>query len=392
MTKAPPASRWWLDLGLIAAAFVILPYVMPGGSLDLNPLNFQRLPFHAGFVDLATTILAFALFALGFNLLFGHSGELSFGHAMFFGIGAYTCALFTKGFNVTGTLCGVGIGAFGLHHDPVNNLWIALGLSLGLAALWAWFLARLIVPRSSGIYYAMITLASAQVIYFLAFHCSELTGGEDGIQAIARPVLPGLPADWLSQSGGSHMYAFAAVVTFIAVALNYWILRSPFGSVLHALRENRQRARFLGYDANKYRVNAFVLSALFPAVGGVLWTYFNQAINPDAGSVDYSGRVVMMSLLGGIQTFVGPMLGAFVYWDIQNSASQATRYWPAALGAVFVIFVLAAPGGIAGLFEVVRRYGLITTLRRALSPEVRLETDLAEELPPVTDPADRAPS
>jgi branched-chain amino acid transport system permease protein len=380
MMKAPTVSKWWLQLALVAAAFVILPFVMPGGSLDLNPFYVQRLPFHAGFIDLATTILAFALFALGFNLLFGHSGELSFGHAMFFAIGAYTCALFTKGFNVSGTLCGVGIGSFQLHHDPVNNLWIALGLSLGLAALWAWFLARLIVPRSSGIYYAMITLASAQVIYFLAFHCSELSGGEDGIQAVARPPLPGLPADWLSQSGGLHMYVFAAVVTFIAVAFNYWVIRSPFGSVLHALRENRQRARFLGYDANKFRVNAFVLSALFPAIGGWLWTYFQQAINPDAGSVDYSGRVVMMSLLGGIHTFVGPMIGAFVYWDIQNSASQVNRYWPAALGAVFVIFVLAAPGGIVGLFEVVRRYGFMTALRRVFSKEVRLETDLAEEV------------
>jgi len=253
MMKAPPAAKWWIDLGLIAVAFVILPYLMPGGSLDLNPLTGHRFPFHAGFIDLATTVLAFSLFALGFNLLFGHSGELSFGHAMFFAIGAYVSALFSKGFNVTGTLCGVGIGGLQLHHDPINNLWISLVLSLGLAALYAWGLARLIVPRSSGIYYAMITLASAQVIYFLAFHCSELSGGEDGIQGVARPSLPGFPVDWLSQSGGLHMYIFAAVMTFIAIAFYYWIIRSPFGSVLHALRENRQRARFLGYDANKYR-------------------------------------------------------------------------------------------------------------------------------------------
>jgi len=370
MMKAPPAAKWWIDLGLIAAAFAILPFLMPGGSLDLNPFTGHRLPFHAGFVDLATTILAFSLLALGFNLLFGHSGELSFGHAMFFAIGAYVSALFSKGFNVTGTLCGVGIGSLQLHHDAVNNLWISLILSLGLAALSAWLLARLIVPRSSGIYYAMITLASAQVIYFLAFHCSELSGGEDGVQGVARPSLPGFPVDWLSQSGGLHMYLFAALITFVAVAFNYWVVRSPFGSVLHALRENRQRARFLGYDANKYRVNAFVLSALFPALGGWLWTYFQQAINPDAGSVDYSGRVVMMSLLGGIHSFVGPMIGAFVYWDIQNSASQVTRFWPAALGAVFVVFVLAAPEGINGLVESLR-----TALRRRSFNETARETE-----------------
>jgi ABC-type branched-subunit amino acid transport system permease subunit len=369
--KAPPASKWWLDLALMAAAFVILPYLMPGGSLDLNPLNFQRLPFHAGFVDLGTTILVFSLFAIGFNLLFGHSGELSFGHAMFFAWGCYATALFTKGFTVY-------IGTWSLHHDPANNLWIALALSLGLAALWAWLLARLIVPRSSGIYYSMITLAFAQVIFFVAFRWSDLTGGEDGIQAISRPPLPGLPPDWMHS--GTNMYVFTAVVTLIALAVNYWIVHSPFGSVLHAIRENKQRARFLGYDVNRYRVNAFVLSALFPAVGGWLWAYSIQAINPDAASVDYSGRVVMMSLLGGIHAFAGPILGAFVYWDLQNSAAQVTPYWAAAIGIVFVFFVLAAPGGIAGTFEVLRRYGIVMALRRTVSEQARLETDLAEEL------------
>ncbi len=357
--KPPPAPKWWLDLGLMAAAFVVLPFVMPGGSLDLNPLYFQRLPFHAGFIDLGTTVLAFSLFAVGFNLLFGHSGELSFGHAMFFAIGSYATALYTKGFTVY-------IGTSPLHHDPVSNLWIALILSLGLAALWAWILARLIVPRSSGIYYAMITLAFAQVIFFVAFRWSDLTGGEDGIQAISRPQLPGLPPDWMQS--GTNMYVFAAVAALIAIAVNYWIVHSPFGSVLHAIRENKQRARFLGYDVNRYRVNAFVLSALFPAVGGWLWVYFIQAINPDAASVDYSGRVVMMSLLGGIHAFIGPLLGAFVYWDLQNSVSQVTQYWPAAIGLVFVVFVLAAPDGIAGVFEVLRRYGIKMTMRRTVEP------------------------
>lgn len=368
--KPPAASKWWGDLGGIALGFVLLPFLMPGGSLDLNPLNLARFPLHVGFVDLATTILAFALFALGFNLLFGHTGELSFGHAMFFAIGAYATALYTKGFNVA-------IGSATWHHDPANNLWVALFLALGLAASWAWLLGRLIVPRSSGIYYAMITLAFAQVIYFMAFHWSDLTGGEDGIQAIARPQLPGLPADWMTS--GTNMYLFAAVATLLAVAANYWIVKSPFGSVLHAIRENKQRARFLGYDVNKYRVNAFVLSALFPAVGGWIWTYFQQAISPDAGSIDYSGRVVMMALLGGIGTFVGPMLGALVYWDIQNSVSQATKYWEAALGAVFVFVVLLAPGGIAGAFASLRGSGAVALIQRYLSPRARVETAVADD-------------
>ncbi len=362
-----------ITLGSIVAGFVLLPFLMPGGTLDLYPFAGARFPFHAGFIDLATTVVIFALFALGFNLLFGHTGELSFGHAMFFALGAYVTALYTKGFDVY-------LGPAHLVFAGAGNLLVALALSLGVTALWAWLLARLIVPRSSGIYFSMITMAFAQVIYFIAFRWSDMTGGEDGIQAIARPSLPGFPDSWLSDA--THFYIFAALVSFVAVALNFWIVYSPFGSVLHAIRENKQRARFLGYDVNKYRVNAFVLSALFPAIGGWLWTYFQQAINPDAGSIDYSGRVVMMSLLGGINTFAGPILGAFVYWDLQNRVSGLTKYWPAVIGAVFVFFVLVSPRGIGGAVEDLRRYGFAAAIRRIFSPRARLQTELADEVPP----------
>jgi branched-chain amino acid transport system permease protein len=367
-----------LTLLWVALAFVLLPYVMPGGTLDLNPFSGHHLPPQHGFVDLATTILIFGLFALGFNLLFGHTGELSFGHAMFFAIGAYTAALYTKGFSVA---------LFGhtFQHGPAGNAAVAIALALALVAVWSWLLARLIVPRSSGIYYSMITLAFAQVVYFVAYKWSDLTGGEDGIQAVSRPPLPGL-GEYL-QNNSEHMFAFTAVVTFAMVAAMYWILRSPFGSVLHAIRENKQRALFLGYDVDKFRVNAFVLSALFPAVAGCLWTYYQQSINPDAGSVIYSGNVVMMSLLGGIHTFVGPMLGAFVYWELQNNVSHVTKYWPAWIGAVFVVFVLVAPRGIWGGLEDIRHYGFGAALRRLFSREARVETEAAEEVPSLIEEA-----
>jgi branched-chain amino acid transport system permease protein len=343
-------------LGAVAFAFALLPFIMPGGSLDLNPFAGGRFPLHAGFVDLGTTILVFALFALGFNLLFGHMGELSFGHAMFFTLGAYVTGLYSNGFDTK-------IFGISMHHEPANNLWLALLLALAAAALWSWFLARLIVPRSSGIYYSMITLAFAQVVFFITYKWSDFTGGEDGIQAIARPNLPGLPAGWLSNNA-LHFFIFTAIVTLLAVAAMYWLLESPFGSVLHAIRENKQRARFLGYDVDKFRVNAFVLSALFPALAGWLWVFYQQSINPDAGSVDYSGRVVMMSLLGGINTFVGPMFGAFVYWELQNNFAHLTKYWEGVIGLVFAFFVLVAPRGIWGALEDVQHTGLRSVRRR----------------------------
>lgn len=366
----PVAGRPWLTLIAIAVAFVLLPFFMPGGTFDLYPFAGARLPLHAGFVDLASTVLVFALFALGFNLLFGHTGELSFGHAMFFALGAYSTALFTKGFDI---MLGPAHLAFAGSHNGLA----ALVVALAVVALWAWGLARIIVPRSSGIYYSMITLAFAQVIYFITFRWSDLTGGEDGLQGVSRPDIPGIPSGWFADS--THVYVFTAIVALLAVAANYWIVGSKFGSVLHAIRENKQRARFLGYDVNKYRVNVFVLSAIFPGVAGWLWAYFQQSINPDAGSIDYSGRVVMMSLLGGINTFVGPMIGAFVYWDLQNRVAGLSKYWPATIGIVFAFFVIVAPRGIGGGFEELRRYGIQAAFRRLFSRRARIQTELAEE-------------
>jgi ABC-type branched-subunit amino acid transport system permease subunit len=342
-----------------AIVFAILPFVA-----GANPFTGQ-----SGFIDIATTMLIFALFASGFNLLLGHTGELSFGHAMFFAIGAYITALYVKGYS---------FDAFGhtWTHAADNNAWIALLLSVIGVALWAIVVARLVVPRSSGVYYSMITLAFAQVIYFIAFKWSDLTGGEDGIQSIPRPALPGI-----TLQTSLRFYIFTAIVVFLALVVVYWLTVSPFGTVLHAIRENKIRARFLGYDVNKYRINAFVLSAIFPAIAGWLWTYYQQSINPDASSVEYSGNIVMMSMLGGVQTFFGPILGAIVYWELQNNISQITQYWPAWLGLVFVIVVLAGPRGIMGVLDDARQYGIAGLFSR----QTRDVVERDEERPPVDD-------
>lgn len=346
-----------------AVIFAVLPFVA-----GANPFTHQ-----SGFVDIATTMLIFALFASGFNLLFGHVGELSFGHAMFFALGAYTTALSIKGFSIV---------VFGktIAHGADNNMWFALVASIALVLLVAFVLARLIIPRSSGIYYSMITLAFAQVVYFIAFKFSDLTGGEDGLQNIPRPQLPGFPDDYFKD--GHHFYVLSAIVVFVFLALLYWLIISPFGTVLHAIRENKIRARFLGYDVNKYRINAFVLSTIFPAVAGWLWTYYQQSINPDASSIEYSGNVVMMSLLGGIQSFFGPILGAIVYWELQNNVSQLTKYWPAWIGLVFAVFVLVGQRGIMGIFDDITHYGFGGLFSRSK----RAAVERQEEIPPVDAP------
>ncbi len=353
-----------------AILLIVLPYVAGANPFIGN---------WTGFVGIAATMVIFALFASGWNVLFGHVGELSFGHAMFFTLGAYTTALYSKGFTVQ---------MFGstVTHAQTDNLFVALLLSLAIAVVWAWILARVIVPRSSGIYFSMITLAFAQVIYFITYRFSDLTGGEDGMQNIARPNPTGL--GWLQDS--MHFYWFTAACVFVSLCVLYYVLHSPFGSVLHAIRENKQRARFLGYDVDKYRVNAFVLSAVFPAIAGWLWTYYQQAINPDAGSVEYSGNVVMMSMLGGVQAFMGPILGASVYWEIQNNVSQLTKYWEAWIGIVFVVVVLIGPRGIMGLWDDVRHYGFVTAFRRYFSRRERVKIEMQEELPPL-DEASAAP-
>ena len=351
-----------------ALLFIALPFVA-----GANPFKGQW----SGFVGIATTMVIFALFASGFNLLFGHVGELSFGHAMFFTIGAYCHGA------VLQRVQRAAVGLDAAPRQPRQPFRSRCCSPSPIALLWAWFLARLVVPRSSGIYFSMITLAFAQVIFFITYRWSDLTGGEDGLQNIARPNPTGF--GWLHDS--MHFYWFCAAVVFLALCLLYWILQSPFGSVLHAIRENKQRARFLGYDVDKFRVNAFVLSALFPAIAGWLWTYYQQAINPDAGSVQYSGNVVMMSLLGGMQTFMGPILGASIYYELQNNVSQLTKYWEAWIGIVFVVFVLLGPRGIMGLFDDIRHYGFATAIQRGFSRTARVQTDMREELPPaIEDP------
>ncbi|MBV8170440.1 MAG: branched-chain amino acid ABC transporter permease [Candidatus Eremiobacteraeota bacterium] len=281
-------------------------------------------------VALATNMLIFGIAALGFNLLYGHTGELSFGHAAFIGLAGYFAA-----YQI-------------LNHGW--TWWPALGLAFAATMLFAFILARVIVPRSTGIYFSMLMLAVGQVLLFIGERWNAVTGGDDGLQGIPRPtyILPGSP---LNMNNELHFYVLVAVIAWLATLFMWRVVHSPFGAVCHAIRENKQRAEFLGYNVTRYKINAFVLSATLPAIAGVLLGYYDGAVNPGEMNWTESGDIVMMTLLGGAPTFWGPILGAGLFKFMQQYVSNYTQFWEGYIGIVFVGFVLFAPQGIWGLAE-----------------------------------------
>jgi branched-chain amino acid transport system permease protein len=286
-------------------------------------LAFTRLlPYDA----LAVNVLVSGLFALGFNLLFGYTGLLSFGHAAFYGAGAY------------GT--GIAIAHYGIHWLP------AMGVGLLLAGATAVPIGWLAI-RTRGIYFAMVTLALAQCLYYVFHQVESLSGGENGLRGIAlRPLQLGrLRLDLLDPA---HKYWFVLACVGLGVWLFSRIADSPFGAVLEAVRENEARARACGYDVEATKWMAFVLSALFCGLAGSLSALHLTIVPLDVLHYHTSGLVVMMALLGGMHTFFGPFVGAAVFVVLHDALALATRHWQLFVGALFIAFVLFFPRGIWG--------------------------------------------
>ena len=267
-------------------------------------------------------VFCFAIFAASLNLLLGFAGLLSFGHAAFFGTGAYITAYVMKEWGMTpelGLICGVLCSA-------------ALGYVFGALAI-----------RRQGIYFAMITLALAQVIYFLATQV-PFTNGEDGIQGVPRGKFLGL----IELSSSTHMYYFALIVFILAFFMIKRIVSSPFGQVMKSIRENEPRAISLGYDVNRYKLIAFTLSAGLAGLGGGLKSLVLQLASLSDVFWHTSGEAVLMTILGGIGTLWGPVAGAAVIINLQNYLANLGGWSTIATGAIFVICVLAFRRGIVG--------------------------------------------
>src|SRR6185295_19519664 len=276
---------------------------------------FAVFPFIVPNRTMATQVLIFGLFALGFNLLYGYTGLLSFGHAAYYGLGAY----------------GTGIA---LAKLKLTSLWLALGLGLSAAIVGGACIGYFCLRRR-GIYFAMLTLAFAQMLYFIAFHAADLTGGDDGLRGIPlHPLtLPGLS---LSLRTPLAFYFFAYALVVLAVAALKRILDSPFGAVLQAIRENGDRATACGYDVNRVKLLSFVFSAMFSGLAGSLDALRLTVVPVDSLYWTTSGQVVIMTLLGGAGTFFGPFVGAATFLILADRLSLVIEAWPIVIGIVFM--------------------------------------------------------
>jgi branched-chain amino acid transport system permease protein len=280
------------------------------------------MPYQA----LAINILIFGLFAVGFNLLFGYTGLLSFGHAAFLGVGSY------------GT--GIAMVSAGLPWGLAVLIGVvaaaAVGLVMGYLAI-----------RTKGIYFSMVTLALAQIVYYAFYKAERWTGGENGLRGVQVPAMEvlGFKFDFLNP-----ITKYYVILVFVAAAL--WcvsrILASPFGAVIEAVRENEARASACGYDVARTKLLVFVLSAAVCGLAGALRALHLSVVPIDSLHYLLSGQAVMMCLLGGMGTFFGPFVGAGVFLTLEDVVTTLTPHWMAVVGAVFMFFVLFFPAGIWG--------------------------------------------
>lgn len=290
------------------------------------------LPFFTPYHALASEMLIFAIFALGFDIVFGYAGLLSFGHAMFFGIGAYGTALIL------------------VKVVPSLFLALAVGIAVSLSVS---FIVGLLSIKRRGIYFVMITLAFCQMLYFIAFKWTALTGGDSGFHGVQRVSFG--PVDLNSEI---TFYFFVLTLFLASALLAFRIVSSPFGRVLRSLKENEERAKSIGYNTDNFKLLAFMISAFFAALAGGLYALHLNFVPLDTLSIHTSGDVVIMALLGGIGTLYGPIFGAMVIVYLKNLLSGWFGNWNLIMGLIFMVSVLTVRKGVVPiLFSWVRAKG-----------------------------------
>lgn len=279
---------------------------------------------------IALEILIWCIYAMGYNLAMGYTGLHSFGHGAFFGIGAYAMAIYQV-------------------HFGGDSLWIGLLLSI-LAGVLAGGLTGFLTSHRRGIYFSLLTIAFGQMFWFLAVKLRDVTYGEDGLLNLER-----LPADFglfsIDLSDANSLYFFALVI-FILVVIGLWLLiHSPFGYVIRALEQNETRAEFLGYNVRRFKFISFTISTAISALAGGLFALVQQSAFPDVMSLQWSGTIVMMAIIGGgMVSFWGPILGVIFYFILRDIVGGYSEAWLMYFGATFMLVIVFQPEGIAGLW------------------------------------------
>ncbi len=280
------------------------------------------LPFLIPYKALGSQILIFMLFAMGYDICLGYAGMLSFGHAAFFGMGAYT----------TGLLI--------LHYHA--NILLAISAGILFSVLLAFPIGYTAIRRR-GIYFAMVTLAYAQMFYFIAFKWTALTGGDDGLQGIPRPDFFGI-----SLKSETSVYYFILGFLLIAILFAFRVVRSPFGHALVSIRESEQRAQSIGFNPVRFKLVAFVISAGLCGLAGSLYCILQNFVPLQTLHWSISGDIVMMTILGGMGTLVGPLFGGMFVVLFREVLSTYTHLWALIMGISFIVIVLVFRKGVIG--------------------------------------------
>ena len=306
------------------AAYRVIPSV-----LALAVLPWALPPYQ---LRLVTEAAIFSLYAVSYNLLLGYAGLLSFGHAMFFGVGAFATA--------------VAINS--LEGIP---LFMAMILATGLTTL-VGLVIGLLLLRVSGTPFALLTLAFNALFFAIAVKWHTVTGGDDGLSVFAPAVNFGLFS--LDPAKGPQMYYLTMVVVGSAILFCWYFTKTAMGQSVLLIRENEERMRFLGYNTNAARLILFVVTGCLAGLAGSFYTMLNSFVSLDAVSIEMTTKVLLMTFIGGTASFAGPILGAFFYTYVQDFLSDLTDNWPLIMGALFILMVLYAPGGLSGIIQSVR--------------------------------------
>ncbi|RJR45843.1 MAG: branched-chain amino acid ABC transporter permease [Desulfobacteraceae bacterium] len=280
-------------------------------------------------LNMLTEIVVFSLYAVSYNLLLGYAGLLSFGHAMFFGTGAFTVAV-------------------SLIHIQGLSLWSALLLALAVTTVTG-FVSGLFLLRHKGAYFALLTLAFNSIFYAIATKWHSITGGDDGL-SIRRPALE-LGFAVINMSDRVNFYYLTLFLVGAAILFCWYFTQTAMGQTVLLMRENEERMKFLGYNTRISRLILFTFTGAVAGLAGAFYTLHFQFVSISAISVDMTTTVLLMTFVGGTGTFWGPILGAFCYIILQNYLSDVTDRWPLVMGVIFVAMVMFVPGGLSQVIQ-----------------------------------------